>query len=58
MEVPGLHVRQLLIDCEEDRTSGRCSSGCCGRAITSPFAVRVLVAATCQQVLPMLMMAP
>ena len=38
--------------------SWRCSSACCGRAITSPFAVRVLVAATCQQVLPMLMMAP
>ena len=24
---------ELLIDCEKDRYSGRCSSGCCGRLI-------------------------
>ena len=29
-------LRQLLIDCEEDRRFGRCSSHCCGRASGTP----------------------
>jgi len=28
---------ELLIDCEEDRTCERCSSGCCGRAASDPI---------------------
>ena len=30
---------ELLIDCEEDRTSGRCSSACCGRVTGTPRGV-------------------
>jgi hypothetical protein len=29
-------LRRLLIDCEEDRTSERCSSGCCGKGLSLP----------------------